>query len=136
MSAILGVSLSDNLFYFNSPPLLRLGLFFLGLRLLDRNGRTDIEEAVALSYASDIIDVYSNSWGPLDNGSNVSGPKTLTKLVLKMGVSEVSIIIAKYTHTHTHIIYIYISAGLDDQIDLHTTPILMPGRLKECNVSV
>ena len=62
----------------------------IGLKLLDGGGRTDLEEAEALSHAVDIIDVYSNSWGPPDTGAHVSGPGTLTQLVLKMGATIVS----------------------------------------------
>ena len=57
---------------------------------MDGGGRTDLEEAEALSHAVDIIDVYSNSWGPPDTGAHVSGPGTLTQLVLKMGATIVS----------------------------------------------
>ena len=60
----------------------------LGLRLLDAN--TDLNEARALSYASDIIDVYSNSWGPIDSGDVVSGPEMLTRMALRNGAIEVS----------------------------------------------
>lgn len=57
----------------------------------DNNGRTDLEEAAALSYERNLIDIYSNSWGPLDNGRVVSGPRTLTKRVLKEGILKVGI---------------------------------------------
>ncbi|CAI8044886.1 Neuroendocrine convertase 2, partial [Geodia barretti] len=57
------------------------------IKLLDGGGRTDLEEAEALSYAVDIIDVYSNSWGPYDTGAHVSGPGTLTQDVFKMGAT-------------------------------------------------
>ena len=61
---------------------------FIGLRLLGAN--TDLNEARALSYANDIIDVYSNSWGPMDSGDVVSGPEMLTGMALRNGVIEVS----------------------------------------------
>lgn len=62
----------------------------LGIKLLRNNGSTtDVEEAEALSYARDMIDVYSNSWGVTDSGSDVRGPRTLTKLALEMGTREV-----------------------------------------------
>ena len=61
---------------------------FVGLRLLDAT--TDINEALALSYANDIIDVYSNSWGPSDSGNIVSGPEMLTRMALRNGANEVS----------------------------------------------
>ena len=39
--------------------------------------------------ARDIIDVYSNSWGPSDTGYNVSGPRNLTKLAFENGITYV-----------------------------------------------
>ena len=60
----------------------------LGLRLL--GATTDINEALALSYANDIVDVYSNSWGPFDSGSIVSGPEMLARMALRNGAAEVS----------------------------------------------
>ena len=50
---------------------------------------SDINEALSLSYKRDIVDVYSNSWGPFDSGSNVDGPGLLTEMALENGVQEV-----------------------------------------------
>ena len=50
---------------------------------------TDLNEAKALSNARDIIDIYSNGWGPSDTGSEVTGPRTVTKLAMKNGVEKV-----------------------------------------------
>ena len=50
---------------------------------------TDLDEARALSFARDIIDIYSNGWGPSDSGSTVIGPRRVTKLVLLNGVKMV-----------------------------------------------
>ena len=49
----------------------------------------DTQDAMALSYALDIIDVYSNSWGPIDNGFIVGFPRNMTKMALEKGVTEV-----------------------------------------------
>ena len=38
----------------------------------------DATEADALSYESDDIDIYTNSWGPADDGSTLEGPGPLT----------------------------------------------------------
>ena len=38
----------------------------------------DSTEADALSFENDDIDIYSNSWGPADDGQTVSGPGPLT----------------------------------------------------------
>ena len=50
---------------------------------------SDINEALSLSYKRDIVDVYSNSWGPFDSGDNVDGPGLLTEMALENGVQEV-----------------------------------------------
>ena len=50
---------------------------------------SDINEALSLSYKRDIVDVYSNSWGPYDSGSSVDGPGLLTEMALENGVQEV-----------------------------------------------
>jgi hypothetical protein len=49
-------------------------------------------KANGLKYKRDQIDIYSNSWGPLDNGYSVKGPgieeiKALKYGALKVGVS-------------------------------------------------
>ena len=61
-----------------------------GIRLYDDNLRsTDVTEAKALSYRRDVIDIYSNSWGPGDVGWEVEGPGPLTSEALKLGIKEV-----------------------------------------------
>ena len=61
-----------------------------GIKLLEGDGNTDLEEASALSHERDTIDIYSNSWGPADTGSSVMGPRTLTRLALEKGINKVS----------------------------------------------
>ena len=58
-----------------------------GIRLLGAN--TDMNEAQSLSHANDIIDIYSNSWGPCDLRC-VGGPEKLTQMTLKNGAEKVS----------------------------------------------
>ena len=62
-------------------------LLFSGIRLLGAN--TDMNEAQSFSYANDIIDIYSNSWGPCNLGC-VGGPQKLTQMTLKNGAEKVS----------------------------------------------
>ena len=50
---------------------------------------TDAEEASALGYEDNYIDVYSNSWGPSDFGFVVDGPGPLVQSTLRTGVTEV-----------------------------------------------
>jgi len=52
-----------------------------GLRLISL-ATTDAQEASALSYWGNTISVYSNSWGPADDGTNLAGPGTLTQAAM------------------------------------------------------
>lgn len=56
-----------------------------GLRLLDGE-LTDALEAAALSFEPQYVDIYSNSWGPVDNGVTIDGPKSLGMKALENGV--------------------------------------------------
>lgn len=47
-----------------------------GIRLIAA-GVSDYDEAVGLSYQSNLNDIYSNSWGPNDDGQTVAGPHRL-----------------------------------------------------------
>ena len=44
---------------------------------------------MALGHLLQEIDIYSNSWGPTDNGVLIDGPGPLTRAVLETGVREV-----------------------------------------------
>lgn len=48
-----------------------------GLRLIAA-GTSDADEAEALAYLKDTIDIYSNSWGPFDDARRLEGPGPLT----------------------------------------------------------
>ena len=62
----------------------------VGIRLI-AEPTTDLEESTALSYKSrDIIDVYSNSWGPMDDASDLQGPGRLTKMVFEQNTHPVT----------------------------------------------
>ena len=37
------------------------------------------------------MDIYSNSWGPRDDGVTIDGPGNLTRLALQSGANEVCI---------------------------------------------
>ena len=64
---------------------------YTGLRLLSLYEEAmDMQEANALSHAMDIVDIYSNSWGPSDEGTVVGGPRTMGQIALKNGTSRVS----------------------------------------------
>lgn len=50
---------------------------------------TDRIEGTALGYAQHLVDIYSASWGPSDDGKTVDGPGRLAKEALERGVNEV-----------------------------------------------
>ena len=47
-------------------------------------------EASPLGYKNDLIQVYSNSWGPSDSGFLVDGPGPLLKQTFETAVRTVS----------------------------------------------
>ncbi len=49
---------------------------------------TDAMEAAALNYAYDTTSIYNNSWGPVDDGQNLTAPGTLTSLALQNGAAN------------------------------------------------
>ncbi len=60
-------------------------VFLAGLRLISA-AISDADEAAALVYLSQQIDVYSNSWGPSDDGRRLEGPGPLALAALQDGV--------------------------------------------------
>ena len=48
----------------------------------------DLTEGGALSHNNDIIDIYSNSWGP--EPPHVLAPGVMAEMALEMGAKEVS----------------------------------------------
>lgn len=64
--------------------------------MLDQPFMTDIIEASSISHMPQVIDIYSASWGPTDDGKTVDGPRELTLQAMADGVNKV------HTHTQTH----------------------------------
>ena len=58
------------------------------LRLISAPGGTDVDEADALSWRSEEVDIYSNSWGPEDSGTAVMGPGELLEMVFETSTRE------------------------------------------------
>lgn len=56
-------------------------------------------EAMALGHMTQHIHLYSNSWGPHDNGIVVDGPADVTRAVLESAVMHVS---HMTSHTVSH----------------------------------
>ena len=61
-----------------------------GIRLINQTLASDADEARAFSHATDHIDIYSNSWGPLGWGNIVRGPGHLSQLALRRGTEKVT----------------------------------------------
>lgn len=59
-----------------------------GIVLLQKQSVTDAQEARALQYKNDINHIYSNSWGPPDNGRNLIGPGPLTKRAMEESITN------------------------------------------------
>lgn len=63
--------------------------YFVGLKF-DMSDSSDSVEASPLGYKNDLIQVYSNSWGPSDSGFLVDGPGPLLKQTFETAVRTVS----------------------------------------------
>ena len=50
---------------------------------------TDLIEANSMGHEPNLIDIYSASWGPTDDGRTVDGPRNATMRAIVRGVNEV-----------------------------------------------
>lgn len=67
----------------------------IGIVLLD--GTTDDEmEARALINANSLVDIYSGSWGPKDDGLMVDGPGVMAQIAFEIGATKVIAIRISY----------------------------------------
>lgn len=64
----------------------------LGIRMLDQPYMTDLIEANSMGHEPNLIDIYSASWGPTDDGKTVDGPRNATMRAIVKGVNEVSLL--------------------------------------------
>lgn len=55
-----------------------------GIRMISERSR-DSTEASSLTHKWDHIDIYSNSWGPSDNGRTMDGPGLITEKAIEEG---------------------------------------------------
>jgi len=62
-----------------------------GIRMLDQPYMTDLIEANSMGHEPDLIDIYSASWGPTDDGKTVDGPRNATMRAIVRGVNEVHV---------------------------------------------
>jgi len=58
-----------------------------GIRLIAKPV-TDADEARGLTFQKQLNNVYSNSWGPTDDGNRIEGPGRLTRLAMEDGVTN------------------------------------------------
>ena len=68
--------------------------YALGIRMLDQPFMTDIIEASSISHMPQVIDIYSASWGPTDDGRTVDGPRELTLQAMADGVNKVDTVLS------------------------------------------
>jgi hypothetical protein len=59
--------------------------------MLDQPYMTDLIEANSMGHEPNLIDIYSASWGPTDDGKTVDGPRNATMRAIVKGVNEVMI---------------------------------------------
>jgi len=64
--------------------------------MLDQPYMTDLIEANSMGHEPNLIDIYSASWGPTDDGRTVDGPRNATMRAIVRGVNEVRIRMADY----------------------------------------
>lgn len=57
--------------------------------MLDQPYMTDLIEANSMGHKPEMIDIYSASWGPTDDGRTVDGPRNATMRAIVKGVNEV-----------------------------------------------
>ena len=60
--------------------------------MLDQPYMTDLIEANSMGHEPNMIDIYSASWGPTDDGRTVDGPRNATMRAIVRGVNEVDLI--------------------------------------------
>lgn len=66
-------------------------ILLTGIRMLDQPYMTDLIEANSMGHEPNLIDIYSASWGPTDDGKTVDGPRNATMRAIVRGVNEVSV---------------------------------------------
>ena len=70
-----------------------------GIRMLDQPYMTDLIEANSMGHEPNMIDIYSASWGPTDDGRTVDGPRNATMRAIVRGVNEVCSLLCGFTNT-------------------------------------
>ena len=77
----------------NAPPK-RFFIPNVGVRMLDGQA-TDVLEGSSLSFQSEYIDIYSNCWGPKDDGKTFGKPGKLAQEALMQGALKVKLLVRR-----------------------------------------
>jgi hypothetical protein len=82
-----------------------ISFFYLdtGIRLFDGVSVEPKHIVRGFRYKRDVIDIYSNSWGPADNGYTTRRPKPRMQRALEDGVKFVSTNLFSIWFTYTHL---------------------------------
>lgn len=78
--------------------------------MLDQPYMTDLIEANSMGHEPNLIDIYSASWGPTDDGKTVDGPRNATMRAIVKGVNEVCNL-ALYNYVFPLISNLYFPSG-------------------------
>ena len=76
--------------------------------MLDQPYMTDLIEANSMGHEPNLIDIYSASWGPTDDGRTVDGPRNATMRSIVRGVNEVH---------NIHIYYLLVQKSISRKKD-------------------
>ncbi len=83
---------------------LNVNVTISGIRMLDQPYMTDLIEANSMGHEPNLIDIYSASWGPTDDGRTVDGPRNATMRAIVRGVNEVPMLIhCSYSQRPYHV---------------------------------
>lgn len=93
-----------------------------GVRILDSyTGATASEEALALTHALSHVDVYSNSWGPSDDGTSFSDITSVQLAAFQKGVTQVCKIMFFTIELHLYSDYSMLNTDKLRYADNHCT---------------
>jgi hypothetical protein len=69
-------------------------VYSTAIRILDDTySATEADEALALTHELASIDIYSNSWGPSDDGETFSSLASIQREALQTGVTKVNVLL-------------------------------------------
>lgn len=90
--------------------------------MLDQPYMTDLIEANSMGHEPNLIDIYSASWGPTDDGKTVDGPRNATMRAIVRGVNEVYFQLIGEFYFKYEFHYQFLKICLDTAILHYITP--------------